>query len=173
MFAGCRCPRCSESVLVVREVEDRKALTCSVCGGAFLGTKTGLRLLAVLEAEVGSAGARGCPVCRRAMRTVAAAGVDVDVCKAHGVWCDAGELPALVGAVANAIGKPVARPVQAAASSVAAEGLGTDLTPHHSASEPSDVEVAKEWVGAGVDAVLSPITDLPYVALSLLDDLLF
>jgi len=147
-------------------------LACSTCGGAFVGAKTGLRLLAVLEAEVGEPNAaRSCPVCRRAMRTVTAAQVEVEVCKAHGLWCDAGELPRLVRAVADAVGKPVPAQVAEAPADPPPEAAKTPEV-HHRATEPSDLEVAKEWGGAAVDTALSPITDLPYTALSLLDDLL-
>lgn len=172
MFAGCRCPHCPDAVLESHEVEGRKVLACPACAGAFVGAKRGLRILAVLEADVGDpVPSRLCPVCRCAMKSVVAAEVEVEVCKTHGMWCDAGELPKLVRAVATAVRKPV--PTRFAAPTAPAQPEpATAPEAHHSATEPSNLEVAKEWAGAAVDAALSPVTDLPLDALSFLDGLL-
>ncbi len=156
----------------MRDVEGRKVLVCQSCSGAFVGAELGLRLLAVLEADVRDPNpSRLCSVCRRAMRSVVAADVEVEVCKAHGLWCDAGELPALVRAVANAVGKPIPAVLADPPAPAQPEPLAPPEV-HHSATGPSDVEIAKDWATAAVDEVLSPITDLPYNALGFLDDLL-
>ncbi len=111
MFAGCRCPRCADSILVVREVEGRKVLACRTCAGAFVGAKLGLRLLAVLNPDVPpprhGIPSPACPVCRTDLRRVLAADLEVETCKTHGVWFDAGDLPQLVRAVSKALGKEV------------------------------------------------------------------
>ena len=100
MFAGCRCPRCADSVLVVRTLEDRKVLACKTCAGAFVGAELGLRLLAVLNPDVppvrDGIPSPSCPVCRKDMRRVVAGPIEVETCKTHGVWFDAGDLPQLV-----------------------------------------------------------------------------
>lgn len=111
MFAGCRCPRCVDSVLVVRTLEDRKVLACKTCAGVFVSAELGLRLLAVLEPDVppvrDGLPSPACPVCRQGMRRVVAGPIEVEACKTHGVWFDAGDLPKLVRAAAKALGKEV------------------------------------------------------------------
>lgn len=115
MFAGCRCPRCPEAVLVATKREGHELLACRHCGGAFVSANVGLRLMAVLKPDVPPAHAHGprspCPVCRKVMRLVLAsrAGVEVDVCATHGVWFDGDDLAAVLQAVAHALGKPVPR----------------------------------------------------------------
>ena len=117
MFAGCRCPRCADSVLVVRTLEDRKVLACKTCAGAFVGAELGLRLLAVLNPDVppvrDGIPSPSCPVCRKDMRRVVAGPIEVETCKTHGVWFDAGDLPQLVRAVAKALGKEVPSALEA------------------------------------------------------------
>lgn len=85
---------------------------CTTCGGIFADTATakmvhdGMRkhLLAAaagnIEADASRREApaeaeRRCPVCQRAMTVHVWHGVNVDVCDAHGVWFDRGELAAV------------------------------------------------------------------------------
>lgn len=111
MFAGCRCPRCADSILVVRELEGRKLLACKTCAGVFVNAELGLRLLAVLDPDVppvrDGIPSPACPVCRQGMRRVVAGPIEVEACKTHGVWFDAGDLPQLVRAASEALGKEV------------------------------------------------------------------
>lgn len=98
-------------MLVVRSLEDRKVLACKTCAGAFVGAELGLRLLAVLNPDVPPARdgipSPSCPVCRTGMRRVVAGPIEVETCKTHGVWFDAGDLPQLVRAASKALGKEV------------------------------------------------------------------
>ncbi|MEM9462043.1 MAG: zf-TFIIB domain-containing protein [Myxococcota bacterium] len=113
MFAGCRCPRCPETVLAATQREGCKMLACRRCGGALVSADVGLRLLAVLAPDVPPADLdqprAPCPVCRKPMRLVLAttAKVNVDVCSMHGVWFDGDDLAAVLRAVAHSMGKPV------------------------------------------------------------------
>ena len=173
MFAGCRCPRCLESVLVVREVEGRKVLACRTCAGAFVGAELGLRLLAILKPDVPpprvGVPSPACPVCRQGMRRVVAEDIEVETCKAHGVWFDAGDLPALVRAVSSALGKTVPAALEALHRSPPATA-----TP--SASPPSETVTTTELpsrrpgrersiVEDVADVILSPVDVVTEVAL--------
>ncbi len=44
---------------------------------------------------------RSCPVCGEVMIKERARGVTIDVCDAHGIWLDKGELPAIKRGVAS------------------------------------------------------------------------
>ncbi len=113
--AGGTCPDCS-AALVAREAGVVGFSECARCGGLFL-TKAAFDAVvkdAATRAHVRAAGpeaatpaaslARGfhyrkCPICRAFMaRTnyAGGSGVIVDVCRAHGVWFDRGELTAVV-----------------------------------------------------------------------------
>ncbi|MGH1343674.1 MAG: zf-TFIIB domain-containing protein [Nannocystales bacterium] len=174
MFAGCRCPRCSNSTLAVATIEGRKALGCPHCSGAFVGADLGLRLLAVLSPDVPPARvgipSPPCPVCRKGMRRVVAAGQDVETCKVHGVWFDAGDLRQLVEAVAVALGKPIPAVVE---TLEAKQKSPPAATPEHNlsapsgrrASEPSDLEIAGGIVGEAIDTVLEPVEAVADVVL--------
>jgi Zn-finger nucleic acid-binding protein len=41
-------------------------------------------------------GQRPCPICGQKMAVQAMRGINLDVCEAHGIWLDNGELPALI-----------------------------------------------------------------------------
>jgi len=88
-------------------------LACRGCGGVFVGVELGLRLLAVLRADVPPLDEDdphvSCPVCRAAMRSALPQGVDVrvEVCRHHGVWFIDDDLVIVTRAVAKALGKPV------------------------------------------------------------------
>lgn len=44
-------------------------------------------------------GQRPCPICQQRMVAESEVGFVVDVCPQHGVWLDAGELPAMLGRI--------------------------------------------------------------------------
>lgn len=118
MFAGCRCPRCPDDrTLNATKIEGRDVLSCRRCGGVLVGIELGLRLLAVLRADVlpqqTDAPQAACPVCRAAMRTSLANGIQVrvEICRRHGVWFDDEDLLLVARAVAAALGKPVPQAV--------------------------------------------------------------
>ena len=43
-------------------------------------------------------GKRPCPICGNLMTVQTNEGISIDVCPAHGVWLDNGELPRIIGA---------------------------------------------------------------------------
>jgi len=115
------CPRC-EIMLGVREVGDVALHECERCVGVYIDSIAIERMLgdrqqARAEAVVGAY--RGvarrpesitgriyvkCPSCRTIMNRrqfARGAGIIVDVCRGHGTWFDAGELPAVVEFVMN------------------------------------------------------------------------
>jgi Zn-finger nucleic acid-binding protein len=51
-------------------------------------------------------GRRPCPICDNPMRVETCNGISLDVCPAHGVWLDNGELPALLAAARAKGGRP-------------------------------------------------------------------
>lgn len=163
MFAGCRCPRCADSVLVVRKVAGRKVLGCKGCCGAFLGAAFGLRLLAVLAPDVppprDGINSPACPVCRQPMRRVIASGIEVETCKTHGVWFDAGDLPTLVRAVAAVMGKPVPASLDALEVRTRPTEAATTSQPSSAPTQPRRpyARTTGERVLDAVDAVTSPV----------------
>jgi Zn-finger nucleic acid-binding protein len=118
------CPRC-ETPLGIREVGDVALHECGRCLGVFIDATAIERMLtdrqqARAEAVLGiyksadrrpeprAAGPKKlyikCPTCRTIMnRKQFARGANtiVDVCRGHGTWFDAGELPAIVEFVMN------------------------------------------------------------------------
>lgn len=44
-------------------------------------------------------GERECPICKQPMQVEEQYGISIDVCPAHGMWLDRGELPAIVGRI--------------------------------------------------------------------------
>ena len=187
MFAGCRCPRCSDATLTVAKVEGRKVLGCPHCCGAFVGAELGLRLLATLDPDVPpprlDIPLPNCPVCRKGMRTVVAAGFDVETCKVHGVWFDAGDLTGLVTAVAEALGKEIPSALSALEAKRAAQGVQTTgvqalpQTQRRPPSERSDVEIALDIAGEAVNVVTAPfravadVVMFPFEVVGLLGEL--
>lgn len=118
------CPRCPDQTLAARAVGDLSLDDCPRCAGVFIDAKAIEQLLAAraearAEAVLGAyqgvprasdMTARGgklyikCPICGTVMnRTQFArgAGVVLDVCRGHGTWFDAGELPVVVEFVRN------------------------------------------------------------------------
>lgn len=174
MFAGCRCPRCSDATLTVSTVQGRKVQGCPHCSGAFVGAELGLRLLAVLAPDVPpprvGIPSPACPVCRKDMRRVLAAEIEVETCTVHGVWFDAGDLHQLVHAVATALGKPVPSvvpsleakpqaPPRAPASAPATQG------PPKRPYQPSDLEIAERVACDAISIVTDPIEAVADVVL--------
>ena len=96
-----------------REYEEMSVDECDGCGGLFLShamldrlvaardTPSGLHLALPKRAVAREASVRyiRCPVCRKTMNRQAfgrVSGVIVDVCKADGMWFDAGELAEVI-----------------------------------------------------------------------------
>jgi Zn-finger nucleic acid-binding protein len=115
------CPRC-QTALTARRIADIVVDECLSCSGLFLDQIAIQRVVADrqqvrAEALLGAlpraavtavaAGAKmyiKCPVCNVVMNRkqfAASAGVIVDVCKAHGTFFDAGELPLIIEFVMN------------------------------------------------------------------------
>lgn len=117
------CPRC-QVLLAVRMIDDVAIDECPRCVGVFIDRTAIERLLADrqqarAESVVGAyrgtprkpdSGAPGgklyikCPQCATIMNRrlfARGAGVIVDVCRGHGTWFDAGELPVVVEFVMN------------------------------------------------------------------------
>lgn len=154
MYAGCRCPRCTDAVLQGKELEGCEVLACRRCGGAFISASVGLRLLAVLQPEVPPHDEdhprASCPVCRASMKLVSAAkaGVDVDTCAKHGVWFDGGDLGPVVRAVAIAVGKPVPQ----VAASLEQHAAASRPRPEPSPSTDTPLPSAPRWSPAPTGA---------------------
>jgi Zn-finger nucleic acid-binding protein len=106
--AGCNCPRCAAR-LQAREYAELSVDECDRCGGLFIAPAMMERIVAAHDAATGLRLALPkraveretvvhyihCPVCGKLMNRQAfgrISGVVVDVCKAHGLWFDAGEL---------------------------------------------------------------------------------
>jgi len=112
-----RCPRC-EASLAGEDHAGVRLDVCSRCGGMFVGHGTLTELierdgvideLRALLPRAASAWAEGgrmyvsCPVCEVLMNRrqyATGAKVVIDVCKHHGLWFDAGELPRALDFVA-------------------------------------------------------------------------
>lgn len=141
VFAGCRCPRCPDATLVKAEVDGRKVLACRHCAGAFVGADLGLRLLAILRPDVPpprhNMPSPACPVCRQGMRRVLTPDTEVETCKTHGVWFDAGDLPNVVRAVATALGRPVPEALGQLQRQTTAPPPPSDPAPQQPATAPS------------------------------------
>jgi len=115
--SGRTCPRCS-SALHTRQVDDILFDECTGCGGVFLdhvaiqrviGERAQRRAEALLETlprrELRAVPAAGdkmylpCPVCHIIMNRrlfAVGTGVIIDVCRVHGTFLDAGELPRVI-----------------------------------------------------------------------------
>ncbi len=117
------CPRC-QTTLAARQVGDLVLDDCPSCAGVFIDAKAIEKLLsdraeARAEAVLGvyqgapraaDTTARGgklyvkCPICATVMNRkqfAQGANVVLDVCRGHGTWFDAGELPVVVEFVRN------------------------------------------------------------------------
>jgi len=111
-----RCPRCDQH-LIGRLVSDVLLDECDGCGGVFVDAAALERILkerrqaradallgAIPRAELAPPSGDGpvyvkCPDCSTLMNRRAfarGAGVVVDVCRQHGTWFDAGELPRVI-----------------------------------------------------------------------------
>jgi len=110
--AACQCPRC-EAKLKSREYADLSVEECDRCGGLFLAPQMLERLVAAHDAPTGLRLALPkreierestvqyihCPVCGKLMNRQAfgrISGIVIDVCKAHGMWFDGGELAQVI-----------------------------------------------------------------------------
>jgi Zn-finger nucleic acid-binding protein len=106
------CPRC-DGRLEQGWHQDMAFSTCAACGGVFVPPETMNRVASSREAPTDLRAAipdrpmvrekavryLRCPTCEKTMnRRVFArvSGIIVDVCREHGVWFDAGELPAVI-----------------------------------------------------------------------------
>ncbi len=109
------CPDCREPLIVV-ERDGIEIDYCLDCRGTWLdageleqmGTLAGVEpdavSAALQDARARTRGPRRCPRCDRRMEvaTLAVGGIEVDRCPVgHGLWFDAGEIRALVGALAG------------------------------------------------------------------------
>ncbi len=148
------CPRC-ELPLAPREVSDVVIDECSRCRGLFLDdvaiqriladdhhTRAGALLAALPKSEhhpLPPAGARmyiKCPTCSTIMNRklfATGSGVVVDVCKQHGTFFDAGELPAIIefaqhGGLTKAAKKDAERQKEQARREAAARARSAGLT---------------------------------------------
>lgn len=103
-----QCPRCA-SPLTTHSTTVALLQGCLACGGIFVDRESRIRMIQTVDAAVcaasdlAAAHARwapdtaariSCPCCRGSMTVtrVAAGGVDIDVCDAHGAWFDRHEL---------------------------------------------------------------------------------
>lgn len=112
----CPCPRCRVS-LVKRRVAGIAVWDCRGCGGVWLSNRGLVDVLLASDAELASAVSRDpgppgawpvlldgpllCPHCAGQMRREflsRAERVQVDLCDAHGLWFDPGELSAFLAA---------------------------------------------------------------------------
>ncbi len=110
---GGKCPRCKKP-LEGLEIGEASLFACATCDGMWTDAATFEDICAQAELQstvLGSLAGRKtnakaatikyvpCPSCEALMNRhnfAKASGVIVDVCKPHGVWFDAGELPAIV-----------------------------------------------------------------------------
>jgi Zn-finger nucleic acid-binding protein len=110
------CPRCRNS-LARRTAGKARVDVCGPCRGFWLAHSSITEFLVASDADLDSAGLadagtirpepqllfhpRSCPRCSRPMKreALARAGVTVDLCAAHGMWFDAGELRAFITAL--------------------------------------------------------------------------
>lgn len=112
------CPRCAESLQTLR-LGSTTVRECAACGGLWVDPASLQALCDTREANAGIASELAsrvptqaatpdtvryipCPRCAKLMNRVNFAktsGVVMDVCKAHGVWLDRGELQRVVGFV--------------------------------------------------------------------------
>lgn len=108
------CPRCRQGLEEIN-IEDTQLRACTKCDGMWIGVKTFETICADSERQsavlgfIGKRTLRGtpltkvnyvpCPDCGELMNRnnfAKASGVIVDLCKQHGVWFDADELPAII-----------------------------------------------------------------------------
>ena len=108
------CPRCKIKLSLL-EIGDTKLRECERCDGMWADVETFEHLCATGEersAVLGFLGERNrsveplatisyvpCPDCKDLMNRsnfAKASGVIIDICKRHGVWFDAGELPRII-----------------------------------------------------------------------------
>lgn len=112
------CPRCTESLQALR-LGATTVHECAACGGLWMAPDALQKLCDNREAHAGVVSALDaraptqaaapdtvryipCPACAKLMNRVNFAhssGVIMDVCKAHGVWLDRGELRRVMGFV--------------------------------------------------------------------------
>ncbi len=112
------CPRCSEPLQALR-LGATTVRECAACGGLWVDPATLQQLSDAREEHAGVTSALAahvptsaaapdtvryipCPQCAKLMNRVnfaRSSGVVMDVCKAHGVWLDRGELQRVVGFV--------------------------------------------------------------------------
>lgn len=113
------CPRCNDHLRTV-EIQPTNIRECLKCGGMWTGAETfenlcadkeqqsavlqyvGMRQRASLNASPVSY--VPCPVCKQLMNRsnfARISGVIIDLCKQHGVWFDAEELPKIIDFIDN------------------------------------------------------------------------
>lgn len=107
------CPKCSEPLIIV-ELEGVEVDCCLSCGGRWLdagelawlaelaGAKPGKISQAIDAATAGRRVRLRCPRCGKRLRIIVLAAdsaIELDRCpRGHGLWFDAGELEAVIGA---------------------------------------------------------------------------
>ncbi len=107
------CPKCREPMIIV-EHEGVEIDCCLSCGGSWLdageltwmaeltGAQPGKISEAIEAAIPGRRVRRRCPRCGRRLRTITVTAdtlIELDRCpKGHGLWFDAGEMEAVIGA---------------------------------------------------------------------------
>jgi Zn-finger nucleic acid-binding protein len=110
------CPLCKERLTLYRDPKG-SLFDCGVCGGQFvdhgllremlsrhehaLGPDGGVKPSARLETRSSYIPCPGCSALMNRKNFAGMSGVIVDVCKKHGTWFDAGELPRVLAFVAN------------------------------------------------------------------------
>jgi Zn-finger nucleic acid-binding protein len=107
------CPRC-EVPLFEGRAQNITLHGCGTCGGVWLDNEGSLAVMqqippSLLElADRAARASRGkpdhvphCPIDKAILERVTVKGVDLDVCKAHGTWFDAGEVRRIAQAYAS------------------------------------------------------------------------
>jgi Zn-finger nucleic acid-binding protein len=165
------CPRCREP-LYIGHASGVTLHGCGRCGGVWLGSACARRIAEVLpgdaielagrvsrnaKGEITTLAPVACPICSAPMtRTrAAAAGVDLDVCGAHGTWYDRHELEQIAVALEHSTWRggpnPRRRALQAAkaaAGTVAGAAIAAGAVAQ--AAQGSQGARAQESVAGGV-----------------------
>ena len=121
------CPRCLEHRLLAPDGE-YDARACASCRGAWLPTAAARRVLAgafgpldALPTVKAGFGALRCPDCAVELVRRRVAGVEIDVCAAHGVWFDHREVERVRAAALQPHGAGLAVGAVAVAAATLAE----------------------------------------------------
>jgi len=172
------CPRCREQ-LYVGQASGVTLHGCGRCGGVWLGSACARRIAEALpgdaielagrvsknaQGEVTTLAPVACPLCSAPMtRTrAAAAGVELDVCGAHGTWYDRHELEQIAAVLSNSAwrtgpggsaGTGKAAAVGAVAGAAIAAGAVAQASQGAQGARPGE-SVAGTIVEVGAEVVL-------------------